>query len=95
MEDQKLQRRIVAKSLDVPYGALDEMRDIQVNRGLSGVGIAALSAALLVGGGGLGVGLWSLLSSGKPAATEPAKDPPTKVIEKSDWKLGEHEIVPP
>jgi hypothetical protein len=110
LEDQKLQRRLVAKSLDVPYGVFDEMRDIQVNKGLSGIAVAALSAALLVGGIGGGLGLMSLLNRPQPAATGATGDsgkPPivkTEVIEKTTtidnstaekWKLGAPVVIPP
>jgi hypothetical protein len=107
LEDQKLQRRLVAKSLDVPYGVFDEMRDIQVNKGLSGIAVAALSAALLVGGIGGGLGLMSLLNRPQPAATGDSGKPPivkTEVIEKTTtidnstaekWKLGAPVVIPP
>lgn len=97
LEDQKLQRRLVAKSLDVPYGAFDEMRDIQVNKGLSGVGVAALSAALLVGGAGGGLGLMALLNRSQPAV-EKSPAARTEVIEKTTtdrWRLGRETVVEP
>ena len=97
IEDQKLQRRLVAKSLDVPYGAFDEMRDIQVNKGLSGFGVAALSAALLVGGVVGGLGLMSLLRGLNPTIEKPFSRK-TIVIEKTTqegWKLGTETVIPP
>jgi hypothetical protein len=86
--DQKLQRMAVAKALDLPW---DEMRDVTVNKGLTGPVVAALSAAMLAGGAGLGMGLFSLFSSDSAATTVP--DPVQKIIELKE-KV-EVDVIPP
>lgn len=87
--DQRLNRMLVAKALNLPY---DEMRDIKVTNGIGAKGIAAIALATALPGLGLaGVLAWNLL---KPVTEKIIEKPPV-VIDNTRKVRVETELTPP
>ncbi len=86
IEDQRLNRRAVAKALDIPY---ETVRDLSVTNGVPGWLAALMLGTGLLGGVGGALGLVSLFTSNQATVPQVIE----KVIE-SDRQV-DVEIVPP
>ncbi len=90
---QRLAELATRKALDLPLD--DDMNIINNRQGASMMGTALLSAALLLGGGGLGVGIAGLAGMGgadKPAspvvpAMKPDSGPAPTPVEPQEFKV--------
>ena len=106
LKDQVLSRKIAAKSLNIPWGFTDEMRDIKVDNGIGKLGLAAIGIGgpLLLAAGMLAGGMFDKdTSQVAPVAPVAPAAPPapagkTTVINKTSketFKLGPETVIPP